>query len=85
MNRPNADVYHKAICEEEGFVSFIGTGAVGGVVDTMLDLHRKNWVTAEDKEVQVPCTTMAAILKQSNVKRINFFSLDVEGAEEAVL
>jgi hypothetical protein len=48
-----------------------------------------SYVIPEDKPNQklamVPCRTMNSILSEHNVKWIDFFSLDVEGAELLVL
>lgn len=38
-----------------------------------------------NKTVEVPCKPMKTILKEANVEKIDFFSLDVEGAELTVL
>lgn len=38
-----------------------------------------------NKTIDVPCKQMKTILKENNIKKIDFFSLDVEGAELIVL
>jgi len=48
---------------------------MGGCTDS--PLHRK--------DDSVPCITLAALLEKHNIKKVNFFSLDVEGYEKEVL
>ena len=87
-NRLYTKNYATAVCsEEQKEVKFIGSGAVGGIADEMSQGHKDKWIKGKrlKQEITVPCMTMAAILKEAGVTRIDLFSLDVEGAELSVL
>ena len=84
-NRPHSAVVQEAVCaENETSVTFAGNGAVGGVVSEMTAEHKKRWLR-NNKEVSVPCRPIGRMLREANIKAVDFFVLDVEGAELAVL
>lgn len=68
-----------------GTVKFVGDGPVGGVVSTMGDNHREKFVKATDQVIEVPCRPLGSILRSHGIAFVDFFSLDVEGAELLVL
>ena len=54
----------------------------------MPDSFRKNWYGTEDMPQSaevVPCVSLGSILQTFSISHIDFFSLDVEGAELEVL
>ena len=86
QNRPKSIVIQEAVCsEEEKFVKFSGVSAVGGIPDLMTDRHKHKFRNAMIKPVQVPCRPMRSMLKEAGIQAIDFFILDVEGAELKVL
>jgi FkbM family methyltransferase len=62
---------------------FIQSGTVGGMQSEIDDHHMKQIKTR--RTITVPCFNMNAALDEINVHHIDFFSLDVEGAELIVL
>ena len=70
----------------EGEVDFLIRGLVGGIVDDNTD-NKSSYFTSDHNEiVKVKTKTLYSILKDENApKIIDYFSLDVEGAEERVL
>eukprot|EP00210_Caulerpa_lentillifera_P000911 g881.t1 len=90
-NRPNATNFEAAACEkDEGTVTFIG-GATGlsGEVSKMPEAFIKgvykdlNKGTTETHEVK--CRLISSMLREAGVDHIDFWTLDVEGAEFTVL
>ena len=81
-NRPDVETHHGAVCAPPTkFVNFQSgkSPAVGGDALEMADTFKRAWIKPNAESNQVPCLPMSAYLK--NHKVINFFSLDVEGAE----
>lgn len=83
-NRPSCHNFNYAITKSEGFVNFVGNGAVGGVVDTMPDLHRTGNHIGNNI-YQVKSIPISHLLKDLNIQRVDLFSIDVEGGELQVL
>lgn len=84
-NRPNTKNYNFAISETEGEVEFIGHKATSGMTHTMTDAHREAWKLDNQPIYKVPTSRIDTITKENDVKRIDFFSLDVEGGELDVM
>ena len=91
-NRPGSGVrrIHAAVCEEaeerrNGTVPFTRYGgAVAGDLSAMSPSFRARWHGNDEREdpvVQVPCRSLSGILREAGVGVVDFFSLDVEGAE----
>lgn len=80
-NRPNTINYNYAISETKGEVEFIGHKATSGMLHTMTDAHRKVWKLDDQPIYKVPTNRIDKITKENEVKRIDLFSLDVEGGE----
>ena len=57
---------------------------VGGVVDEMLPQHKKA-INSKWAKVEVQCFPFFSVMKAIKRKHIDFFSLDVEGAEMGIL
>lgn len=51
----------------------------------MTESRMKRFDINPNKTIEVPCKPMKKILRQANMTKIDFFSLDVEGAELIVL
>uniref|UniRef100_K1S2G7 Methyltransferase FkbM domain-containing protein n=1 Tax=Magallana gigas TaxID=29159 RepID=K1S2G7_MAGGI len=66
-----------------GSVTFIKGDTVGGV-ESHIDEHHMKMVQKKDK-ITVPCYNLESVLDEIKTYHIDFFSLDVEGAEMAVL
>ena len=58
--------------------------ALSGISDLMSNNH-KNRVGTNFKEILIPCFSLNTILASLKVKNVDFFSLDLEGAELNVL
>lgn len=84
-NRPNCINYNFAISTDEGQVEFLGNYALGGIIKTMSQKHRtiwnldKNWSPILVKSIPIHK------LISNNIKKVDFFSIDVEGGEFEVL
>ncbi|KAL1522052.1 hypothetical protein AB1Y20_021697 [Prymnesium parvum] len=83
---------HSAVCEEKGEVTMqAGGGTVAGVVGQMATSFAAKWKTAHKScdglpcLAAVPCQPLPAIMIEAGFPRVNFLSLDVEGAEEVVM
>merc|ERR1711860_230831 len=64
---------------------FIGNkSGVGGVVSTMEAKHRQKWNLGAPIYT-VPCMPLSTMLAETHLKYVDFFTLDVEGGELAVL
>jgi FkbM family methyltransferase len=74
---------NKAVCEKEGIVEFIGTAATAGMLDTMSEEHKAHhfWDKQRKHVYEVQCSRLDVILKDVGVTHLDFWSLDVEGAE----
>ena len=68
-------------------VKFQIGGALSGRKDAMDVAHKKRLKNENpiDREVSVPCFSLNTIMKALGLKKIDFFSLDIEGGEYAVL
>jgi len=85
INRPNCQNFNYAISSIDGEVEFLGSGALGGMTETMSDWHRKGWKLDKHPTYTVKSIPISKILKESNIKRVDLFSIDVEGGELEVL
>ena len=85
INRPNCHNFNYAISEIEGEVEFIGEGALGGMTHTMDDKHRKGWKLDVKSSFKVKSIPISKILEGVKVKKVDLFSIDVEGGELEVL
>ena len=63
----------------------VGKGATLAATDFIADSYAKQWNKKRNRVISVPCTTMTTYLLSANITHVNFFSLDVEGAEFEVL
>lgn len=72
-----------ACISTEKTVTFIPGNALGGVKDKIDSDHMKS--VRNRKDITVPCFTLGRVLDAINVHKIDFYSLDVEGAEMFIL
>ena len=81
-NRPNCQCFNTAIHSSLEEVIFLKCkeSAVGCIENNASDRFKNKWHKNSQK-VTLPATTLTSILKQSDLQYIDFFSLDVEGAE----
>lgn len=86
-NRPNTTNLQMAICRSPGTLPFtVNGGAIAGVVKSMPDSFLRRWHgTLMPHTVDVYCGPLAHQLCLLGIHKIDFFSLDVEGAEFDVL
>jgi len=88
-NRSSANNYiiSEAVCPDgQHYVNFTGTNAVGGIPDQMTNKHKKHFFSGKRTQtIQVPCRPIGRMLKESGVRAVDFFILDVEGAELMIL
>lgn len=88
----NSEVIHAAISDHDGTVEFLdvtsGYTQMSGIVDHLypeqLSAARGN-PKHEEKIVQVPSMRLSTLLKKYDLKNIDYCSIDVEGAERAIL
>jgi FkbM family methyltransferase len=84
----NFAIYHKP-----GKARFLAVGGEltgwGGIVETIEPKHMERiqkQIRAGDRyEVDVPCITLAEMLKKHDLQKVDFLSLDTEGSEFAIL
>ena len=82
-NRPNTTSFGAAAgyCPG-GAINFTGDLAKGHFIDKKMN----SFLRAENKPViQVPCLPLGSLLKRAGLEQIDYFILDVEGAEYSVL
>jgi len=74
-----------AISKEEGEVEFYKNYAVGSVKSNTTEEFFKGWHDENTEIIKVPSIRLDTILHKTNIKRIDFWSLDVEGSEYEAL
>ena len=86
-NRPGDLCVHAAICEAPQIVHYVSKAAVGGIWELMSPTFKETWHPNVDVASlpEIPCLPLGPVLAKFGIKRIDFFSLDVEGGELAVL
>ncbi len=84
-NRPNCHNFNYAISEVDGEVEFLGDGALGGVLKSMDDKHRLGWNLDQQPSYTVKSKPISKVLENLDIKRVDLFSIDVEGGELEVL
>jgi FkbM family methyltransferase len=88
QNRPNNLQFHGAVCEQTKTLHWLtGSAAVSGIYEYMDPVHVKAWHAGAKVEdmIKIQCKPLSAILASFKISHIDFFSLDVEGAELEVL
>jgi FkbM family methyltransferase len=85
INRPNCHNFNYAISEIDGDVEFLGDYALGGVLSTMHDDHKFGWGLDKEKSYVVKSKPIYDVIKNIEISKVDFFSIDVEGGEYEVL
>lgn len=81
-NRPRSQCYQFAVSETEGEVEFYKNGVVSSVKQNTSQEFFDGWHKGHDISViKVPSRRLGSILGHAGVKRIDFWSLDIEGSE----
>jgi FkbM family methyltransferase len=84
-NRPNCYNFNYAISEFDGVVEFVGSGALGGIKDSMPNGHLKGWGLDKELTYKVESKPISNVIRHLNIDRVDLFSIDVEGGELEVL
>ena len=87
-NRPNVIALGEAVCPEGvGSVTFAAAGTVfSGDMSAYSEGFKARWSQHIGSDtIEVPCRPISAMFRQHGVTQIDFWSLDVEGAELKVL
>jgi len=81
----NATCLNVAVCDRWGTVSFLDAAAVGGISDVLHANLERHFSKFEDLKRATAhdaiCGPMGDLVKIAGLERVDFFSLDVEGAE----
>jgi len=85
INRPKCFNFNYAISEIEGELDFLGEGAIGGLISSMDDGHKNGWKLDSDNSYKVKSKPLYKLIENLNIKRVDLFSIDVEGGELEVL
>ena len=84
LRRPNCKCHNKAVYYNHQKVNFLGDNAMSGIIENMdpkhID-HIKNYSTNN----LIDAVPFKEILYTDNIKYIDILSIDVEGAEHAIL
>ena len=82
LNRPRCKLFQCAVSVNEGTLDIYEHGAVSSVKENTTEEFYNGWHKGKDINViQVPARRMDSILHEAGIRRIDFWSLDVEGSE----
>lgn len=85
-DRPRSIKINKALCSEDGFVEFNdGAQGLGGLKKYEDKTNEETRIKWGQKKVKVQCAKITNLIRENDLRYIDVFSLDVEGAEEEVL
>jgi FkbM family methyltransferase len=84
-HRSNSIVESHAISDEEKEISFTVADAISGIDDTMLPQHMERVSDLQSSSIRLKTVTLQSLLDKHRIQKIDYFSLDVEGAELQVL
>lgn len=83
-NRPGNLLFNYAIDYNKGLTKFVGTSSTAGLSNTM-ESEFRNFHHGKQSDYLVKSVPLRDIIKKSNIKYIDFMSIDVEGGELIVL
>ena len=81
-------IFNEAICSSTGTVNFTDhpNSGTAGVPELMSETYLKSWGKRfKAGWITVPCRPISELIRLAGIRDIDFFSLDVEGAELLVL
>jgi len=82
INRPRSKSYNLAVSKTEGFLEIYNHGAVSSLKENTTKEFFEGWHKNNNIEIiKVPSKRLDIVLHDSGIKRIDFWSLDVEGSE----
>lgn len=84
LNRPNNNCHNVGVYYSESEIEFLGDDAMAGIIETMNENHKSKMVSNNSSR-KIKCVPFRDILQKDNIKYIDLLSIDVEGAEHAVL
>lgn len=84
-NRPNAKSYQVAISKTEGDIEIYVNDAVSSVKENTTDEFFNGWHKGNVPVIKVPSRRLDSVLHDAGIKRLDFWSLDVEGSEYEAL
>lgn len=85
-NRPRCISYNVAVSKREGLLDIYNHGAVSSVKENTTEDFFEGWHKNNNIEIiKVPSKRLDTVLHDSGIKRIDFWSLDVEGSEYEAL
>jgi len=82
-----------AVYDREGDVEFLDTGALSGIIEGYDKPHRRKvWSKKRGKKrpkpgdrITVPCRVLPNLLREHNLSKIDYMSIDTEGSEPAII
>ena len=84
--RPHSLLLASAVCAEHGYAAYSNrSGPTAGILAHMSRAHMSRWRIGAKGTLAVPCGPLGDWLELLRMHEIDFFSLDVEGAELSVL
>jgi len=82
INRSRSKSYNLAVSKTEGFLEIYNHGAVSSLKENTTKEFFEGWHKNNNIEIiKVPSKRLDSVLHDSGIKRIDFWSLDVEGSE----
>ena len=89
QNRPESILVQAAVCDRKRTVHYVNSGnkATRGIREFMAPAFVKKWHGQKRRRVEtkILCMPLSDILAQIPIRRFDFFSLDLKGAELAAL
>jgi len=85
INRPKCYNFNYAISKTNGYEYFLGGDAVGGLLKSMNEIHKKNWNLNEQDKMIVKCVPFYELTRDMKIDKVDLFCIDVEGGELDVL
>ena len=74
----NIELWNVAVSDTESFLEFSSEGAMGSSAVNLVGTFR-------GEVIKVPCTTLSEIAAKSNLSRVDFIKMDIEGSEQSVI
>jgi FkbM family methyltransferase len=84
-NRPKTINVPYAISKTEGELEFYKNCALSSVKSNTTEDFFRSWHTEKTEVIKVPSIRLDSVLHKNYIKRIDFWSLDVEGSEYEAL